>query len=126
MEYQNKGTVKLSNKQRKKRENKLYVFRNFKEAQNFELCAGPGEAFYKSTIWLKFRFDILKNRKRMCVLCGRGPGDGFQIELDHIKPRYLFPELALKEKNIQILCRECNRGKGLKEFKVRTILRKSN
>ena len=35
-----------------------------------------------------------------------------RIHVDHIKPRKLFPHLALDVNNLQILCHECNHGKG--------------
>ena len=46
----------------------------------------------------------------MC--CGRTPDDGFVMNVDHIKPRKHFPELALDINNTQVLCNICNHGKG--------------
>ena len=34
------------------------------------------------------------------------------MNVDHIKPRKKFPELALVEDNLQVLCGACNHGKG--------------
>jgi 5-methylcytosine-specific restriction endonuclease McrA len=34
------------------------------------------------------------------------------INVDHIKPRRKYPELALTESNLQVLCGTCNHGKG--------------
>lgn len=34
------------------------------------------------------------------------------MNVDHIKPRRLFPWLALELKNLQVLCHDCNHGKG--------------
>lgn len=118
-----KGTIRLTNKQRKKRKDKLHINSIFRHDPNFVICSGPSELFYRSTLWKEFRFEYLKNNKRICCLCGQGPTHGVAIQLDHIKPRYIYPELALKHSNIQILCSNCNSGKGLKEFKVKIIKR---
>jgi 5-methylcytosine-specific restriction endonuclease McrA len=34
------------------------------------------------------------------------------MHIDHIKPKSKFPDLALTEENLQILCRDCNLGKS--------------
>ena len=34
------------------------------------------------------------------------------LNVDHIKPRFLFPDLALRLDNLQVLCGDCNEGKG--------------
>ena len=34
------------------------------------------------------------------------------MNVDHIKPRKKYPELALDKSNLQVLCEECNHGKG--------------
>ena len=34
------------------------------------------------------------------------------LEVDHIKPRSTHPELALDFDNLQVLCHDCNQGKG--------------
>jgi 5-methylcytosine-specific restriction endonuclease McrA len=47
-----------------------------------------------------------------CACCGRTPADGVRINVDHIKPRHRYPELALTLENLQVLCHECNHGKG--------------
>lgn len=46
----------------------------------------------------------------MC--CGAEPKDRRKINVDHIKPRKYFPELALVEDNLQVLCGTCNKRKG--------------
>lgn len=38
----------------------------------------------------------------------------YGINVDHIKPRKLYPELALNFDNLQILCPRCNKSKGNK------------
>lgn len=37
------------------------------------------------------------------------------LVVDHIKPRSKFPELELKEDNLQLLCNSCNMGKSNKD-----------
>jgi 5-methylcytosine-specific restriction endonuclease McrA len=54
----------------------------------------------------------LKKHGARCQCCGASPATGAVINVDHIKPRKLFPELALDVENLQILCSECNHGKG--------------
>lgn len=34
------------------------------------------------------------------------------MQVDHIKPRKKYPELALDPNNVQVLCKLCNMGKG--------------
>ena len=47
-----------------------------------------------------------------CQCCGNSPKTGAVLNVDHIKPRKKYPELALDINNLQILCEECNHGKG--------------
>lgn len=72
----------------------------------------PGDAFYQSREWLELRYRVLKKSAGCCQCCGaRGAADN-PLQVDHIKPRARFPELALVEANLQVLCRDCNLGKG--------------
>lgn len=73
-----------------------------------ERTARYGDSFYNSTKWQRLRFDTLRRYGGQCTLCGstRSP------HVDHIKPRSLRPDLALDPSNLQILCAECNLGKG--------------
>jgi len=66
------------------------------------------DAFLKSYEWRKIRMLAIKKYGRACQCCG---ATGV-INVDHIKPRRFFPELALDLNNLQILCDECNHGKG--------------
>ena len=47
-----------------------------------------------------------------CLKCGKTPKDGIVIHVDHIKPRSVYPKLALKLSNLQPLCEKCNKAKG--------------
>lgn len=70
--------------------------------------------FLKSFEWRRKRFEALDKYGRKCMCCGATPEAGAKIHVDHIKPRKLYPELALDINNLQILCHECNHGKGNK------------
>lgn len=68
--------------------------------------------FYKSQEWRQLRYLALKNNGACCQCCGAKAGNGVQIHVDHIKPRSRYPELELCLDNLQVLCSDCNIGKG--------------
>lgn len=68
--------------------------------------------FLNTYEWRKLRMQALKLYGPKCMCCGSTPANGAVVNVDHIKPRKLFPSLALEIKNLQILCHECNHGKG--------------
>lgn len=47
-----------------------------------------------------------------CQCCGASAVQGAVMNVDHIKPRKTHPHLALDIDNLQVLCNECNHGKG--------------
>jgi hypothetical protein len=59
--------------------------------------------------WLKLRYRVLKLHGAACQCCGRKDRP---LQVDHIKPRSKFPELALSIENLQVLCCDCNFGKA--------------
>lgn len=69
-------------------------------------------AFYESYDWRRVRYDVLIERGRKCDCCGRTPKHGIIIHVDHIKPLKRNWELRLDKNNLQVLCNECNHGKG--------------
>jgi len=71
------------------------------------------ESFYQSEAWREARYKALRHSDGRCQLCGRSKrADGVILHVDHIKPRSRFPELALDVANLQVLCEDCNLGKG--------------
>jgi len=62
--------------------------------------------------WRRARMVALKKYGARCQCCGATPATGAVINVDHIKPRKLFPHLALDIDNLQVLCHDCNHGKG--------------
>jgi 5-methylcytosine-specific restriction endonuclease McrA len=70
------------------------------------------EYFLLSDQWIKLRYRTLMARGNHCECCGRSWTIGNPLQVDHIKPRSKFPHLALDPNNLQVMCRECNLGKG--------------
>ena len=73
------------------------------------------DRFYRTYAWRKLRVEVLEaNRERngmlACECCGMINGGRFHV--DHIYPRSTHPELALDPENLQVLCDDCNIGKG--------------
>lgn len=68
--------------------------------------------FLSSPEWRRLRYQALKLSDGKCQLCGRSKYDGIVLNVDHIKNRKNHPELALELSNLQILCADCNHGKG--------------
>lgn len=68
--------------------------------------------FYLTYEWRKVRYDVLQKLGGRCCLCGRTARDGIQIHVDHIKPVKKYWALRLEPSNLQVLCNECNHGKG--------------
>lgn len=74
--------------------------------------------FYESWDWRTARYKFLKDKGPRCMCCGSAAGDytvggtPVRIVVDHIKPLYTHWHLRLDEANFQILCDECNQGKG--------------
>jgi len=74
--------------------------------------AVASDSFLETYEWRKLRMQALKKYGPKCMCCGATPATGAVMNVDHIKPRKLFPNLALELSNLQILCHECNHGKG--------------
>lgn len=70
------------------------------------------DGFLRSFQWKEARYKALKRLGLVCMCCGATPMTGAAMMVDHIKPRSKYPELALDPENLQVLCHECNRGKG--------------
>lgn len=76
---------------------------------------GMGKPFYQTREWRELRWKVLSKSDGCCNACGRSNKvHGIVIHIDHIKPRSRFPELELVESNLQLLCEDCNIGKGSK------------
>ena len=71
------------------------------------------KSFYDRPVWKQLRFRVLKKYGYKCMSCGLSRDEEkVVIHVDHIKPVSIYPELALIEENLQVLCRDCNQGKS--------------
>jgi 5-methylcytosine-specific restriction protein A len=70
------------------------------------------DAFLASPEWKALRSRVLDRYGCKCMCCGHVPAKRSLINVDHIKPRKFYPELALDEDNLQVLCGRCNKQKG--------------
>lgn len=90
------------------------VFNNVKEHASRDIR----EDFYRSWDWRTLRMKVIKRYGRRCQCCGSTPadkdsaGNPVRIVVDHIKPLSKYWQLRLVPSNLQILCDECNQGKG--------------
>lgn len=71
-----------------------------------------GSGFLLSPEWRALRARVVAHYGGKCMKCSHIPKRG--VNVDHIKPRKLFPELALEFDNLQVLCSRCNKAKGNK------------
>lgn len=71
-----------------------------------------GDRFYSSTEWRQVRYLALKLSEGCCMCCGTRASRGSPLHVDHIVPRWRRPDLSLSLANLQILCEDCNIGKG--------------
>lgn len=73
------------------------------------------DAFYASWEWKRLRYDFLKEKERRCQCCGATPGGRVVIHVDHVRPIRKHWHLRLDASNLQILCQDCNMGKGSRD-----------
>lgn len=71
-----------------------------------------GDGFLLTPAWKELRGKVVSHYGGKCMCCGRIPKRG--VNVDHIKPRKIHPELALDFDNLQVLCWRCNKKKGNK------------
>ena len=69
-------------------------------------------SFLRSPEWRELRRLAIAKYGSTCVKCGKVGTKNSPINIDHIKPRKYFPELALDITNLQPLCGGCNKRKG--------------
>jgi 5-methylcytosine-specific restriction endonuclease McrA len=82
---------------------------------------GVDKSVWKTPGYQQWRKAVMRRDKYTCVQCGDARGGN--LEADHIKPRYLFPELTLDLDNGRTLCKPCHRKTSTYGTKVRMMSR---
>jgi 5-methylcytosine-specific restriction endonuclease McrA len=79
------------------------------------LLSGRAEPvdFLETSEWKRLRYSILERDGFRCTICGRDSADGVKLQVDHLKPRSLYPELEKDPANLATKCADCNLGKGI-------------
>lgn len=73
--------------------------------------------FLRTWAWRELRYATIKRYGPVCMCCGAtAKTSGEPIQVDHIKPRSLFPALALDPESLQVMCGPCNMGKSNTDF----------
>lgn len=73
---------------------------------------GKLKEFYKSKEWKFMRYEALRRYGGRCQCCGASAQENAGLHVDHIKPLRVFWDLRLDIDNLQVLCADCNEGKG--------------
>ena len=60
--------------------------------------------FLYSNEWLSLKRKVHEKYGYRCMCCGFTPKNKRKSNVDHIKPRKFFPDLALDFDNLQVLC----------------------
>lgn len=95
----------------RKRKRKEQRIASNKKKERRDKVRLASEAFLRTRDWQELRYKTLRRYGFKCMACY---ATGVELHVDHIKPRSKYPELALSAENLQVLCRDCNLGKGNK------------
>ena len=86
--------------------------RKIKAKKKRQITISKSAQFFDSPEWRELRYKALLKYGRKCRCCGATPETGAILQVDHVKPRSKYPTLALDINNLQVLCKDCNLGKG--------------
>lgn len=71
----------------------------------------------KNSMWVHYRHQDIKEKlfassHQKCAFCEAKPAESGNIEVEHFKPKSLYPELAFEWDNFLPVCRKCNDSKS--------------
>jgi 5-methylcytosine-specific restriction endonuclease McrA len=90
-------------------------------ANHWNWKGGKSKDPWKTPEYQAWRKEVFRRDKFTCVMCGDSRGGN--LEADHIKPRHLFPELALELSNGRTLCIPCHKSTPTWGSKVLSLSR---
>lgn len=94
------GGLKKRQRKPNRKRGKKQVYKNYDGNNGF-------------TKWREVRYQALRRSSGKCDCCGASPqSSGQPLHVDHIKPKSLYPDLEFDLSNLQVLCADCNIGKG--------------
>ena len=121
--FVNKKNKSIKDYKIKQQQNKIKKIKNLRETvKNLENKIARIEGkhkknepqkhwLYSSSKWQELRYKTLRKFGFKCMACN---SSNVELHVDHIKPISKYPNLALEEKNLQVLCKNCNLGKSNK------------
>lgn len=87
----------------------------------------PAALFYLTREWRKVRWKVLQASDGRCCMCGNtAQTSGRPMHVDHAIPRSTAPSRELDQSNLQVLCEQCNLGKGATSWSKPADTRKEN
>lgn len=92
--------------------------RERKKAKRIQTVSVSGDKFrdfYDSKEWKYARYKALQRMGGRCMCCGASAAEGRQMNVDHIKSVRYHWRLRLDQNNLQVLCSDCNVGKGARD-----------
>lgn len=104
----------LSKKDAKKYlKNYIHNYNKVTNVKREKYSIAKAQELYKSKEWRSLRVNIIEDQKGRCQMCGRSYKDhGVVIHVDHIIPLSIDWSKRLDKNNLQLLCEDCNLGKG--------------
>jgi hypothetical protein len=79
------------------------------ECADSQIFFSLGDMRHKRNVPAKLRFQVLDEENSTCKKCGRKPPE-VEVHVDHIDPLVKYG--TNDRKNLQVLCVDCNLGKG--------------
>lgn len=73
------------------------------------------DLFLRSSQWQALRYATLQRFGARCLCCNTDRSSGKVMHVDHIKPMWTHWHLRADPENLQVLCEDCNMGKGARD-----------